>query len=454
MRFKKLSFSIFLIFLFHPLLAEDHEAIAQNILKKGLEENGAYKILESLTKIGPRLIGSLQAESAVQKMKQLMEGIGLDVRVEQVKVGRWVRGEKEEGRIISKIFGEIPFSICALGGSVPTPENGIVSQVIEVSSFEELKEKGDSVRGKIVFFNKKMNPSYLEPFRAYGESAGIRHGGAIEAGRLGAVAVIVRSLTLSIDDFPHTGIMAYSSDVPKIPAVAISTKGAELLSGLLKKDPSLRFYLKINCRELPPVVSYNVIGEIKGREKPEEIVLLGAHIDSWDLGEGAHDDGAGCAHVVEALRLLKELGLKPKRTIRGVLFMDEESGGTGGKAYAESGERGKEKHIIAIESDRGGFLPLYFGVKAESSIIDRLKRWENILRTAGIIGIREGGGGVDIGPLEKGGTILSSLIVNSQAYFDYHHSAKDVLSSVHPRELELGAVSMAIFSYILAEEGI
>lgn len=454
MSLKKLSFLIYLILSFQTLFAEDYEAIAQKILIKGLEENGAYKILETLTKIGPRLTGSPQAESAVQKMKQSMEDMGLDVRLEPVKVGRWVRGGKEEGRIISQFFGKIPISICALGGSISTPEDGIISQVVEVSSFEELEKMSGSVKGKIVFFNKKMNPAYLEPFRAYGESAGIRYRGAIEAGRFGAVAVIVRSLTLSFDDFPHTGIMAYSPDVPKIPAVAISTRGAELLSELLKKDPSLKVYLKTNCRELPPVISHNVIGEIKGKEKPEEIVLVGAHIDSWDLGEGAHDDGAGCAHVVEALRLLKELGLKPKRTVRGVLFMDEESGGTGGKAYAEFGEREKERHIIAIESDRGGFLPLYFGVKAEKSIVDRLKRWENILRIAGIIGIIEGGGGVDIGPLEKGGTILSALIVNSQAYFDYHHCARDVLSAVHPRELELGAISLAIFSYILAEEGI
>jgi len=454
MKLRKFPPLFLIVLLFNPLLAEDYEAVAQNILKKGLEDNGAYKILYELTKIGPRLTGSPQAESAVQTMKKLMEDMGIDVRLEPVKVGRWLRGEKEKGMIISKFFGKIPISICALGGSIPTPKNGISSQVVEVSSFEELEKMGNSVKGKIVFFNRKMNPAYLEPFRAYGENAWIRHNGAVEAGKFGAVAVIVRSLTLSIDDYPHTGIMGYSPEVPKIPGVAISTKDAELLSELLKKDPSLKVYIKINCKELSPVISHNVIGEIKGREKPEEIVLIGAHIDSWDLGEGAHDDGAGCAHVVEALRLIKELGLKPKRTIRGVLFMDEESGGTGGKAYAEFEGRGKEKHIIAIESDRGGFLPLYFGVRAEKSVIDRLKKWENILNIAGIIGIREGGGGADIAPLEKNGTILSGLIVNSQTYFDYHHCARDVLSAVHPRELELGAIAMAIFSYILAEEGI
>lgn len=454
MRVKRFLLLIFSYIFIANLLANDYEDIARKISIKGLEENGAYKILEKITGIGPRLTGSPQAESAVLMMKQYMEDIGLDVRLEPVEVKRWIRGEREEGRIISSYIGSVPISICALGGSTSTPEEGIASEVVEVSSFEELKKIGKGAKGKIVFFNKKMNPTYLEPFRAYGESAGIRHNGAVEAGRSGALAVIVRSLNLSIDEYPHTGIMTYSSDVPKIPAVAISTKDAELLSKMLKKDPSLKVYLKTNCKELSPVISYNVIGEIKGVEKPEEIILLGAHLDSWDLGEGAHDDGAGCAHVVEALRLLKELGIRPKRTIRGVLFMDEESGATGGKAYANSKEREKEKHIIAIESDRGGFLPLYFGVRAEKETIDKLKKWEEILKSIGIFGIREGGGGADISPLAGKGTILSTLVVNSQAYFDYHHSAKDTISAVHPRELELGAIAMAVFSYILSEEGI
>lgn len=454
MKNKKLFVPIFLFLLIVNSFAEEYEVIARKILEKGLEENGAFRILEKLTKIGPRLTGSPQAESAVFTMKQLMEDIGLELRLEPVEVRRWIRGEKEEGKIVSSYFGTIPISICALGGSISTPESGLLSEVVEVSSFEELKKLGAKVKGKIVFFNKKMNPSNLEPFRAYGESAGIRHNGAVEAGRFGAVAVIIRSLTLSIDEFPHTGIMAYSPDVPKIPAFAISTKDAELLSNILKKDPSLKVYLKTNCKEPSPTISHNVIGEIKGSEKPEEIILLGAHLDSWDLGEGAHDDGAGCAHVVEALRLLKELGIKPKRTIRGVLFMDEESGGIGGKAYANSKEREKEKLIIAIESDMGGFLPLYFGVRAGKETIDKLKKWEEILKSIGIFGIREGGGGADIAPLAEKGTILSALVVNSQTYFDYHHCAKDVLSSVHPRELELGAIAMAVFSYILSEEGL
>lgn len=454
MRLKRELIFLFLILFLKNLFSEDYEKIAQRILAKGLEEKGAYTLLERLTKVGPRLTGSPQAEFAVTLMKQIMMDMGLDVRLEPVKVSRWVRGEKEEGKIISDFFGTIPISICALGGSISTQENGISSEVVEVSSSGEIKNIGEKAKGKIVFINQKMNPTYLNPFRAYGECAGARFNGAVEAGKFGAIGVIIRSLTPSIDEYPHTGIMRYSQDVPKIPAVAISTKDAELLSEFLKKDPSLKVYIKVNSYELTPVISHNVIGEIKGREIPEEIVLIGAHLDSWDLGEGAHDDGAGCAHVVEALRLLKELGIKPKRTIRGVLFMDEESGGNGGKAYANSKDREKEKHLIAIESDMGGFLPLYIGIKGEDSLINKFKKWEKVLKYAGIVGIIAGSGGADIGPLEKNGTMLASLVVNSQAYFDYHHSAKDNLSAVNPRELELGSIALAIFSYIVAEEGI
>ncbi len=455
MRKKSVFIAVFFFFITsNPIFSEDYEEIANKILTKGLEENGAYAILEKLTKLGPRLTGSPQASAAIELMRQILMDIGLDARLEPVQVSRWIRGEKEEGRLVSQIFGTMPVSICALGGSVPTPDNGISAEVVEVESIHDLKSIDKDINGKIVFFNKKMNPAHLNPFRAYGEAAEQRVFGAIESAKMGASAVIVRSLTLTIDEYPHTGIMNYLPDVKKIPAVAISTRDAEVLSKFLKHDPSLKVYLKVNCKELPPVISYNVIGEIKGYKRPSEIILIGAHLDSWDLGEGAHDDGAGCAHVVEALRLLKELGIKPKRTIRGVLFMDEESGATGGRAYASSKEREKEKHMLAIESDSGGFLPLYIGIRAKKSQLDKLKKLEKILLNIGIQGIREGGGGADIAPLEKLGSILSSLIVNSQKYFDYHHCAKDVLSSVHPRELELGAIAMAVFSYLVAEEGI
>lgn len=299
-----------------------------------------------------------------------------------------------------------------------------------------------------------MDRSFIDSFHAYGQAAEQRVSGAVQAARAGAVAALVRSLTLREDDFPHTGLMNYEPIFRRIPAASISTKGANLLSDLLKKDPNLKIDLKLSCRQLPPVESHNVVGQISGSEKPNEIILMCGHLDSWDLGSGAHDDGAGCAQAVEALRLLKELGVKPKRTIRAVMFMNEEFGGSGGRDYASSKDRKKEIHLAAIESDRGGFLPFGFGVGGGQQALKSLQRWEYLFKPLGMFWIREGGGGVDISPLAKKGAVLIGLVPESHKYFDFHHSAKDVLSAVHPRELELGAIAMAIFAYVIAQEGI
>ncbi|MFQ6082229.1 MAG: M20/M25/M40 family metallo-hydrolase [Candidatus Aminicenantia bacterium] len=464
---KRSVFSLFLIFfLFSSFLnflqAQDQKEkppyleIAEKILKKGLRDEQAYAILERLTSIGGRLSGSPQASAAVELMHQKMKDVGLDeVYLEPITVQRWVRGAPEEARIInSTTAGTIPLSICAIGGSIATPKTGITAQVLEVKSFEELKQFGEKAKGKIIFFNRPMDPTFINTFQAYGKAVGQRVRGAVEAAKVGAVAVLVRSLTTRVDDFPHTGLMRYDPQVPKIPAGAISTKSANFLSKILKREPSLNVYMKLNCQNLFPVTSFNVIGQITGSKKPNEIILLGAHLDSWDLGVGAHDDGAGCAQVVEALRLLKELGLKPKRTIRGVLFMNEEFGVTGGRDYANAENRKVEDHLAAIESDRGGFLPLGFSVGGDSSTVKHLQKWEYLFKPLGMYWIHPGGGGADIAPLAKLGTITIGLVPDSQRYFDVHHSAKDVLDAVNPRELELGAIAMAIFAYVLAQEGI
>jgi len=429
--------------------------LSEKIAQKGMEENYAYSVLQKLTRMGGRLTGSAQAAAAVEIMRQEMEDLGLEkVHLEPTVVGRWVRGEIEEGRIISSQVGTIPISICALGGSIATPKDGISAEVLEVKSFEELRKLGEKARGKIIFFNRPMDPTHLETFEAYGEAADQRVSGAVEAAKAGGTAALVRSLTLGENDFPHTGLMKYDAGAAKIPAVCVSTKGANVLSQALKKDPHLNVFLKTSCANLSPVTSYNVVGEITGSEKPDEIILLGAHLDSWDLGEGAHDDGAGCAHVVEALRLLKQLGLRPRRTIRGVLFMDEEFGGTGGRDYARSEQRKTETHLAAIESDRGGFRPLGFGVGGGDGVLTKIKRWEYLFKPLGLSWIRPGGGGVDVGPLAESGTIMMGLVPDSQRYFDFHHSSQDVLEAVHPRELELGAIAMSIFSYVLADHWI
>lgn len=431
------------------------QTITEKILKKGLKELGAFSILEKITGIGPRLTGSPQAAAAVELMLQEMKDLGLDnVHLEPTQVQRWIRGLKEESRLVSSIFGTLPLSICSLGGSIGTPKQGMSAQVLEVKSFDELNNLGNQAKGKIVFFNRAMDSSLLDTFSAYGGAVEQRVQGAVEGAKSGAVAVLVRSMTTSLDNFPHTGIMRYSPDIKKIPAACISTMGANLLSDTLRKDPKLQVFMNFDCQNLTPVTSYNVIGQLTGTEKPEEIILVGGHLDSWDLSPGAHDDGAGCAHSLEALRLLKELGLQPKRTIRAVMFMDEESGGTGGRDYAAFPERKKEFHLAAIESDRGGFLPMRFGIGGTEKVFQNLKKWESLFLSLGMFGMRQGGGGVDIAPLAKGGTVTIGLVPDSQRYFDVHHSGRDVLDTVNPRELELGAIAMAVFAYVMAQEGI
>lgn len=429
--------------------------IAEKILEKGLNEQGAYAILKKITSVGPRLTGSPQAAAAVRIMCQEMSDLGFDnVHLEPTRVGRWIRGEKEEARLVSSQIGSVSFPICAIGGSVATPEPGVSAKVVEAHSFLDLQKMKEKINGKIVFFNRPMDPTLFETFRAYGEAADQRVSGAAEAAKFGAAAVLVRSLTQRIDDFPHTGLMRYELGAPKIPAACISTKGANLLSELLKKDPDLNVYMRLDCKRLSPVISHNVVAQLTGIEKPNEIILLGGHLDSWDLGTGAHDDGAGCAHAVEALRLIDELGLQPKRTIRAVMFMDEEFGGTGGRDYARSNNRKDEVHLAAIESDRGGFVPLGFGIGAEPETVRNLQSWKYLFEPLGALWIRHGGGGVDIAPLAEQGTITIGLVPEFHSYFDYHHSSRDVLEAVNPRELELGAIAMAIFAYTVAQEGV
>ena len=438
-----------------PIVNTDYQATAEKITRYGLKENYAYSILGKLTRIGPRLTGSPQAAAAVELMRQEMLDLGLDnVHLEPTVVGRWVRGEVEEGGLVSSLLGTIPLSICALGGSIATPEEGVQAGVLEVKSFQELRSLGDKARGKIIFFNRPMDPTRIDTFQAYGEAAEQRVLGAVEAAKAGGVAALVRSLTFGESDFPHTGLMKYSPDAVQLPSAAISTRGANILSRSLKTDPELIVYLRTSCATLSPVTSYNVVGEIKGTEKPDEIILLGAHLDSWDLGEGAHDDGAGCAHVIEALRLLKLTDIRPKRTVRGVLFMDEEFGGTGGRDYARSEQRGGERHLAAMESDRGGFLPVGFGVGGGEAVERKVRSWQPLLQRVGIYWIKPGGGGVDIGPLADSGTVLMGIVPDSQRYFDAHHCSQDILAAVHPRELELGAIATAILGFLLAQEGI
>jgi carboxypeptidase Q len=431
-----------------------YEGIATRIVQKGLRELGAYETLSKLLSVGPRPTGSVQAESAVALMAKHMAALGLDnIRTEPTTVGHWVRGTHEEGWILTGT-GRVAVKVRAIGNSVATPAAGVAAGLVEVHSFAELEQLGDKARGRIVFFNGPMDPTHLDTFAAYGGAAQQRSGGAVAAAKAGAVAAIVRSLTLALNDDPHTGMMSYDEATPKIPAVTISTMAAERLSALLRTDPSTRFRFVTTCRTLAPVVSHNVMGELRGTEKPNEVIVIGGHLDSWDLSAGAHDDGAGCAQSIEALRLLRALGLKPKRTIRAVLFMDEENGGSGGLDYAASPGRKSERHIAAIESDRGGFLPVGIGAGPKGEAFDAVKSWEPLFRRIGLQWIATGGGGVDIGPLGQAGAVLMGLIPDSQRYFDVHHSGTDTIDKVNPRELELGATAMALLAYLVSEEGL
>ncbi len=431
--------------------------IAKTITDTALADGKAYSMLKELCyDIGPRLAGSPHAAAAVEWSRQTMLKLGLEnVNLQPVMVPHWERGKIEEAAIInSTILGTVPLSICALGGSIGTPELGIMAEVIEVHSLKEAASLGKKALGKIVLYNRPMDPKTMNTFAAYGNAVDQRTLGAIEASKVGALAVLVRSVTTRLDKVPHTGLMHYDETVPKIPAAAISTVDADLLSQLTKQEKNIRVRLCLDCKTYPNIESANVIGEIKGSKKPDEVIVIGGHLDSWDVGHGAHDDGAGCVQVIEALRLIKTLGLKPKRTIRAVMFMCEEFGIYGGPAYADSIKKSELKHIAAIESDRGGFMPRGFSVSADSQIVEKIKKWEYLFKDMDADHIFQGGGGPDISPLNKLGTATIGLIVDWHRYFDYHHSANDVFEAVNERELELGAVAMTILAYMLAMEGI
>jgi Zn-dependent M28 family amino/carboxypeptidase len=367
-------------------------------------------------------------------------------------VPHWERGKKED----VVVLGKKPYALaaCALGMSIGTPKAGITAEVVEVHSFEELRTLGSAAQGKIVFFNRPFDPALVNTFQAYGRAVDQRGGGAVEAAKVGGVAALVRSMTLRHDRVPHTGWMGYEDSVKKVPAAAVSTVDADSLSALLKKDPHLKVKMTIETTSYPDAPSANVVGEIRGTEKPEEVVVVGGHLDCWDKGQGAHDDGSGCMQAIEALRLLQESGVKPRRTIRAVMFMNEENGSRGGKAYPVAAQRAGEKHIAALESDAGGFAPRGMGVEADSQIVARAQRFAAVLDQVECGWIRKGHGGTDIGPLVKTGVPGFGLVPESQRYFDCHHSDNDVIEAVNPRELELGAIVEAMLCYLISEEGL
>ncbi|MBC8173838.1 MAG: M20/M25/M40 family metallo-hydrolase, partial [Chitinophagales bacterium] len=427
--------------------------IMRQIFDETMNNGEAYDWLYDLCKnVGHRLSGSPQADMAVRWAEATMKEAGFDkVWLQEVMVPHWVRGQKEYGEIMG--VGQV--EILALGGSIATPEEGIIERVIEVQSFDELKKIGkEKVKGKIVFFNAVFPQDVTNSFDGYGICGPYRWYGPDSASAYGAIASITRSVSSAHDEFPHTGSTGFRSGNPAIPCVAISTIDADKLHSALQKNADTKFKMVLDCRMLGEKKSYNVIGEITGTEFPNEIIVVGGHLDSWDVGEGAHDDGAGCVHSMEVIRTLKALNIKPKRTIRCVLYMNEENGVMGGNGYADWAKTTDEKHLYALESDAGGFSPRGFSIDTDNkSAITNFAKLVSLFEEYGVTDFEEGYSGVDIRPLKVSGTICFGFRPDSQRYMDLHHTANDTFDKVNKRELHMGAAAMAMFCWWLSEYG-
>lgn len=435
-------------------VAQEKDSITlRKLADEVLTHSTAYENLRHLTKdIGGRLAGSPQMPKAEQWGVAALKAAGADtVYLQECMVPHWVRGAREEARIISKRRDFIPpLNVLALGNSVGSGPDGVTAEVLEVASFDELEAKKDEVKGKIVFYNVHFKPEYIKTFHSYGDAVKYRGQGASRAAKYGALAVIVRSMSHGANNFPHTGAMRYDSAYPKIPAVAIGLEDADRLSLRLKDDTDAKVFLRTNCEMLQDVVGHNVIGELKGRKYPDQYITVGGHLDSWDVAEGAHDDGAGCVQSIEVLRALKALGIQPEHTLRVVLFANEENGTRGGKKYAAVAKAKKEQHIFALESDAGGFTPRGFITALPADKKAKMDSWKPLFAPYGIYDFDEQGGGVDVGELNAAiGTPMAELSPDSQRYFDIHHAANDVFEAVNKRELELGAFGMAGLIYLV-----
>lgn len=423
---------------------DDYRAPAGRIIGAALTSNKAYDRLSYLTdKIGHRLSGSKSLELAIAWAIDEMKKDGLDnVRAEKVMVPHWVRGEES-----LKMISPMPhrFALLGLGNSVGTPEGGITAEAVVVGSFDQLDALREQVRGKIVVYNV--------PFTTYGATVRYRLNGASRAARHGAVAALVRSVTTVSLQTPHTGAMSYDEAQPKIPVAAIPVEVAELLQRMNNRGDRPTLRLKMGAKFLPDAESANVVAEIKGSEKPDEIVLLSGHFDSWDVGQGAHDDGGGCIAAWEAVRLLKELGLRPRRTIRVVLYTNEENGLRGGNAYRDAHRAELAKHILAIESDSGIYRPAGFGLAAAAPPQARANMQEIAKLLSGIRAdrIAPDGGGADIGPIMREGVVGAGLNVDGTHYFDIHHTRADTLDKIDPQDLQLCVATMAVMAYTVAD---
>jgi carboxypeptidase Q len=432
--------------------AQPDSLLVSKLYEEALGRGECHENLRVLCKdIGHRLSGSESLDRAIVWGERLLASYGADeVELQTVNVPHWSRGTKAQATFNSK-KEEGVLRITALGGSVPT-EGELTAQVIEVKRLEDLEKLGEAqIKGKIVLFNRAMDPLMINTGSAYGGAFDQRSDGASTASKYGAVGVLVRSLTHALDTFPHTGSMTYREGVTPIPAAAISTVDADRLHQVLLFDPATRVSMNMDCIKYENRDQANVIATLRGNEENtgEHVIVLGGHLDSWDIGEGAHDDGAGIVHVIEALRIMKAIGYQPRHTIRVVLYINEENGNHGGITYAERASENNETHIAAIESDSGGFTPRGYNTECGDTLYQALTAWIENLEIYGIHQVKRGWSGVDIRPLKPQTTNLFGFIPDGQRYFDYHHSNRDVFENVNKRELELGAASIAALAIYL-----
>lgn len=464
MKFLFYLFTIFLLVYGENLSAQQQQqqlvdkdaAIVSHFFEGSLVNSKIPEHLHVLSKeIGNRISGSKQAEQAVRWIEDQLRTMNPDtVYLQPVKIPVWIRGAKESAFFQSSNGQKQTVNVLALGNSIGT-DGVLKAGVVEVKSWEELQAMpSEKIEGKFVFYNRAMDPAIRDPFDAYVAAVDQRTRGAVEAAKRGAIGTLVRSLTLAIDDYPHTGAMQYENNVNKIPAAALSTLGADLLSRALLQDPGLQFSLEMHCSTLPDAISYNVIAEVNGGVYPNEFVTIGAHTDTWDVGEGASDDGTGIVQTLEALRLFKTLEVKPKRSIRFIFYMNEEAGAHGGKKYAAEVKENKEKHLASIESDAGGFQPVGFRFDGAAEPMEQVRYYSSFLLAYGIGQIKEGHRGVDIAPMDGLSTVLLSLDCESHRLFDIHHSALDTLEVLNYREVSLGAAAMTTMAYFISEYGL
>ena len=453
---------LFLLMFCWPFLTQAQVNQDSIIIKKMSDEimtNGkAYDLLRQLTKqIGGRLAGSPQQQNAAIWGKRNMESFAPDkVFMQPCKTPNWQRGGKDFASVVS-VNGKAmnrPLAALALGNSLGS-KGLIEAELLAVADFDELEKRKAEVKGKIVYYHSMFDPTIVQTFGAYGKAGVYRSTGASRAAMYGAVGVMLHSLSSAPDNAPHTGGMKYDEAYPKIPAVALGPNDAKELYANAKKG-TIRVQMQTYGYFLPDADENNVVAEIKGSTFPNEIITIGGHLDSWDVNEGAHDDGAGIVQTMEILRTMKALNYQPKRTIRFVLFANEENGMRGGNKYAELAKQNNEQHVFALESDAGGFTPRAIGISATSpEQFKKMQQWASLLKPYGTE-ITAGGGGADIGPLKNvnASIVLAGLVPDSQRYFDLHHAKTDVFENVNKRELLLGAVNMAAIIYLVNQYGV